>query len=164
MILHQTQMKCSQKASLGSFLCLSIVMVCITLVRAAGFDIGKVEDVTWDIYWVFMEACVACIMASIAVYRTVFDTSRSSRGTGRQRQGIPYSGQKRIVRRTRRWRNSPWEEVDADNSNPPNTSSAKLPQIPSFIRKNDRNSEATTVTQASLDHLVEVHKMHQISK
>lgn len=65
-------MKLRQKVSLGCFLCLSLVMVCIAFVRAVGFRIGDAEDITWDLYWIYMEACVACIMSSVAVMPAIF--------------------------------------------------------------------------------------------
>ena len=52
-------------------------MAIIALVRASGFNIdgtkhGKVYDFTWQIYWMYMEGCIACIMASVATFRSLF--------------------------------------------------------------------------------------------
>ena len=52
-------------------------MVCIALVRASGFRIGGAEDITWDLYWVYMEAGVACIMSSVAVMGAAFGITGS---------------------------------------------------------------------------------------
>lgn len=61
-------------------------MVCIAFVRAIGFRIGKAEDITWDLYWIYIEACVACIMSSVAVMRAIFGNpgSRSPKAFERE--------------------------------------------------------------------------------
>lgn len=61
-------------------------MVCIALVRVSGFRIKGAEDITWDLYWVYMEAGVACIMSSVAVMRTTFGVVPGSRSAPKARR------------------------------------------------------------------------------
>ena len=99
-LLHKTHMKLPQKVSLGCFLCLSLVMVCIALVRVSDFRIRGAEDITWDLYWVYMEAGVACIMSSVAVMRAALGIPGS-----RSRKPIKsewYSMRERMRRRNAR--------------------------------------------------------------
>ena len=104
-------MKLQQKVPLACFLCLSLGMVCIALVRAAGFRIGDAEDITWDLYWVFTEACVACIMSSVAVMRAIFGNPIS--GPPRPGERESYSMRELMARKMRRGpRRGFWWEVD----------------------------------------------------
>ena len=86
-------------------------MVCIALVRAAGFRIGDTEDITWDLYWVFTEACVACIMSSVAVMRAIFGNPIP--GPPRPVKRESYSMRELMARDMRRGpRRGFWWEVD----------------------------------------------------
>lgn len=43
----------------------------------SGYSIGgsehrKIFDVTWQVYWLYMEGCIACIMASVVAFRSLF--------------------------------------------------------------------------------------------
>ncbi|KUJ14098.1 uncharacterized protein LY89DRAFT_564565, partial [Mollisia scopiformis] len=74
LILRKSRTKLQQKFSLGIFLCLSFIMVIFALTRVGGLKRGDKVDVTWAIFWQFSEGCVACIMASIVPFRTLFVT------------------------------------------------------------------------------------------
>jgi hypothetical protein len=119
-------------------------MICVAFVRAAGFQIGGVADLTWSTYWVYMEACIACIMASITAMRTVFG-STGSRDPDPQRQRPSYSMRMLIMRKIRK---SGWDEVE-NTENLPEIPSATLSGMRTFIRRNHRTAGGTTVMQSA---------------
>lgn len=137
-LLRKTQMRLSQKVSLGGFLCLSLVMVCIAFVRAAGFRIGKAEDITWDLYWIYMEACIACIMASVTAMRTVFSEGGSKRS--KPRYDPSNTIKERMMRKIRA--KTPWVEVEGQEL--PNIPSATLTGMRTYIGGNDGKSMTET--------------------
>lgn len=71
-------MDTSQKLSLSAFLCLSLAMIIVTLIRFIGtltnknFRMHSGMSVIWPIYWHLLEGCVAVITASVIVIRSVF--------------------------------------------------------------------------------------------
>ena len=111
-------------------------MVCIAFVRAAGFRIGKAEDITWDLYWIYMEACIACIMASVTAMRTVFSEGSSRRS--KPRYDPSNTMKERMMRKIRA--KTPWVEVDGHEL--PNIPSATLTGMRTYIHGND--GKATT--------------------
>lgn len=64
----RVQIKIGQKLSLLFFLCLSFVMILITIIRGAGIKVTGIDaiDVVWEVYWQFIEAAVAIIMVCLA--------------------------------------------------------------------------------------------------
>ncbi len=66
-------MKKTQKLGLNLFLCLSIVMVLVSVTRMTGYRAHNYPlDATWLIFWLYIEACMATMMASISAFRTLF--------------------------------------------------------------------------------------------
>lgn len=72
LILKKTQMGLSRKLGLGAFLCLSVTMALIALVRFGGYRIQGTFDPVWQVFWQYVEACVAIIMGSATAFRTLF--------------------------------------------------------------------------------------------
>ncbi len=71
MVLHQSRIRASQKAALGVFLCLSLVMVIFSITRVSKISGASGVDVPWVFFWQFMEASVAVLMGSLTVFRTL---------------------------------------------------------------------------------------------
>lgn len=70
-------MKPRQQLGLGIFLCLSVTMTVIAIIRIGGYrfkgiGLGGSIDSTWAFFWLYLEACVAVIMASITAFRSLF--------------------------------------------------------------------------------------------
>jgi hypothetical protein len=59
------------KIGIGVFLCLSLFMLACSITRAAGTYYNGTLDTPWQVFWLHAEACVAVLMASITVYRSV---------------------------------------------------------------------------------------------
>ena len=75
-LLHKVRIKLRQKVGLGSFLCLSVVMIIIVIIR-----ISKIRDKQWEIwaiFWQQTEACFAILMLSTTAFRQLFICRHSS--------------------------------------------------------------------------------------
>lgn len=141
LVLNKTQMKLSRKVGLGMFLCLSVVMALIALVRVVGFRIQGKTDITWQHFWMYMEACVAIIMGSATAFRTLFlgDNSRKTP----ERKPL-HSFRLRLLRRYNSTSETPnWEKTNGGHL--PTVPSATLSGLRTFIHRHGRtNVEMTT--------------------
>ncbi|KAI1821134.1 hypothetical protein F4861DRAFT_485397 [Xylaria intraflava] len=70
-VLRRARMALLTKIGLGVFLCLSLVMIACSIIRAAGTYYGSILDSPWQVFWLHAEACIGVLMASITVYRSV---------------------------------------------------------------------------------------------
>lgn len=91
-ILRKTQMRPSEKLGVGVFLCLSVVMAVIAIIRISAYRVrgrsGSL-DVTWVFLWLYLQACIAIIMACLPAFRYLF-TRRGSRALDEdKRNGSP---------------------------------------------------------------------------
>lgn len=107
-VLYRAKMQTSQKLSLGVFLCLSLVMVCIAIIRASKIHGATSINVVWEFYWQYTETVVAVIMGSLTVIRNlhVHHANKSKKseynnaGTDASRDGTaPLSHRMRFLRR-----------------------------------------------------------------
>lgn len=90
LLLWSVKINLRRKFGLGSLLCLSIFAIIINIVRASGhkLDNGQ-DDVTWMLFWVEMEACVAVIANSMTAFRSLFAASTSRIKNSPQHEGKP---------------------------------------------------------------------------
>jgi hypothetical protein len=68
------------KLGFGVFLCLSLFMLCCSIIRAGGtyyYD-ELYQDTPWLVFWLHAEACIGVLMASITVYQSVLANSSGS--------------------------------------------------------------------------------------
>jgi hypothetical protein len=78
MILWLARLKISTKLGLGTFLCLSVFMMCCSITRASGTFYRGAMDYAWQEFWVHAEGCVAVIMGSITAFRLAIIGSKLS--------------------------------------------------------------------------------------
>ena len=73
-IVWKIRVSLKQRLALALSLCLSFVMIIVTIVRVSGLVINSVQsiDVIWEIYWQYVEAAVAVVMASLTAFRSLF--------------------------------------------------------------------------------------------
>lgn len=83
-ILRHVRIKLQQKLAIASFLCLSIVMVITALIRVLLSRWKGWGDLTLTYLLMYIEACIAVIMASLAAYRAVFVEHSKQRDSERQ--------------------------------------------------------------------------------
>lgn len=161
LILRKTQMKTSQKLSLGVFLCLSIVMAITALIRMSAYRIRDVLDFTWQTFWVWIEACISIILGSAAAFRALLVQGVSKKSNEKPR-GPSYSIHQRLLKRMKRSNDSSWEEMDGDAL--PQIPSAILTGVRTFIRGNNRTFGASTVMRSELEPMPEGRDEFQVPK
>jgi len=154
LVLRKTRMKLKQKFSLGIFLCLSFVMAIFALIRVGGLKRGSVVDNTWSLFWQYAEGCVACIMASITPFRTLF-VGPSTYSSHRKRKG-PSTSLRNLWRKPTKDSEEvgSWEEMRSNNPLP-KPPAALISGLRTFIRRNNRESGETTVLVTNTFQLAE---------
>lgn len=147
-VLYRARMRTSQKISLGIFLCLSLVMVILAIIRASKIHGAVSIDVVWAFFWQYMETVVAVIMGSLTVVRNLLVHQTKSNHNS---PAAPGDGQDRQAYRMRLLRRNKDQSID-------NSTRGQLPQVPAptltglrtFIRRHHRDpGQDTQVTQAS---------------
>lgn len=141
LLLRKAQMKDSQKLVLSAFLCLSVAMIMAAITRLSGYRLNGVLDLTWGIFWQYLEACIAVIMGSVTAFRAL-SHSRGSGAFEKGKKAAPYFSHERLLQRRKKHNDSGWEGLEHD----------RLPEIPSpmftgirtFIRRNNRHPGSTT--------------------
>jgi hypothetical protein len=71
-IICRIRVKWTQKIALAFSLCLTIVVVIVTIIRAAGMHHGEAFDYAWVIYWQIISAEVGLVMTSATAFRAFF--------------------------------------------------------------------------------------------
>ncbi|PVH84950.1 hypothetical protein DL98DRAFT_608996 [Cadophora sp. DSE1049] len=71
-LLWQIRVRFSQKIAISSSLCLTIVIIAVTIIRASGIRHGNSIDSVWETYWQVISAEVGLIMTSATAFRTFF--------------------------------------------------------------------------------------------
>ena len=94
LLLWRVRIKLQQKLALGLSLCLSIIMIITAIVQISGIHAPtNTIDVTWEIFWQLMEACIAVIMVSLTAFRSLF----VAHGSGAQSPPQKPSIRKRVL-------------------------------------------------------------------
>ena len=80
-LLWRVKLKIHQKIVIGVFLCLSVVMIIVAIIKVAGVKYYGSAELTWGALWQQIEACAAVSMISLTAFRSVFvsNSSTSSR-------------------------------------------------------------------------------------
>lgn len=173
LVLQKSQMKPKQKLGLGIFLCLSLVMILITIIRASNLP-NRNPLSTWQYMWLYLEACIATIMASITAFRTLFvqrnSADKKQKAAAAAAAVSPPSGsyyssvREKLLRKMGRWKRlgGGWEEMSSGERAGSDEGSAKggkdLPQVPSatmtgirtFIYRNGRTVDEDSVVRSGL--------------
>lgn len=77
-LLRKIRATLYQKLAMGLFMCLSIAMIIVAIIRGAIFynPQGNTRDGPLQAYLVFIEGCIAIIMVSLTAFRTLFNLKR----------------------------------------------------------------------------------------
>lgn len=152
-VLRKSLLNRSTKFGLAIFLCLSIFMAAVAIVRISGFYYKGLEDDIWEFFWQQTEGAVAVMMASITAFRTLFVKQKGD-DRAEMPEEVPNSHRfRRFLARFKALAQEQPEEKPTSKS-----STLKLPKVPSpvltglrtFIRKNNRNG-ASLPTLATQD-------------
>ena len=149
-LLQSSQIRGAQKVSLGVFLCLSIFMAIAAITRVAGYRLHGILDLTWQIFWQYMEACVAVIMGSSTAFRTLF-THSNSRVSDEEKHDVSSKMRKWLLRKTKSSRSSEPEQGEVDRGFLPEVPLATFNGIRSFIRKHNPSAVSAASMQSDSD-------------
>lgn len=139
-VLNKIQMELSRKIGLGAFLCLSVAMALIALVRIGGYRIKGQTDATWQVLWIHIEACITIIMGSATAFRTLF-VGENSRNPLEKKPS--YSIWLRLLRKNKPTdEKSDWE--DANGRHLPTVPAATLSGLRTFIHRHGRTRVGMT--------------------
>ena len=147
-------MRWTQKLILSVCFCLSVVMVTRTFIRVASLRVRSRVDLVWGNYWAYVEACTACIMASMSTFRTLFVKS-GSRVPKKKPRGQYYLTRKLLLRKSERFNRYNWEEMNIDHGSMPQIPSATLSGVRTYIHSNNCSAGATTAIAFAMDPLDE---------
>ncbi|KAF9734790.1 hypothetical protein PMIN06_000743 [Paraphaeosphaeria minitans] len=75
-ILRNVRLRLKQKFAIAMFLCLSVVMIATGITRMALSRFKGHDDYTSEYLILYLEACIAVLMACIAAFRSVFVETR----------------------------------------------------------------------------------------
>ena len=121
-VLWQIRINTNQKFGVGVWLCLSIVMVLVAIVRIAGIKLTNGEvDIVWLAFWQQQEASISVIMVSVSAFRSLF---KESVGPPAPQRPLKYSAGHWRKKLVRRGIGSRYEFYNKQRS-------MELPQIPS---------------------------------
>lgn len=84
-ILRQVQVPLRTKFFLGLSLCLSAVIGVVVITQVSGLHVPHTStiDIVWEIFWQFMESCVAIIVVCVAAFRSFFIQHRRNQSPPR---------------------------------------------------------------------------------
>lgn len=140
-ILRRAKIKNRQKVALSFFLCLSIVMIVIAIVRISRITHSGILDSVWQGFWQTLEPCIALLMSSITAFRTIF-VSQEMRERDRKRWAGPsYSWIQRAKQRKANKEGDMWN-YDHQLLSVPQATFVKLT---SFMRHHATIGESTTL-------------------
>lgn len=148
LILRKAKIKLRQKLVMGLFLCLSFAMVVVALTRISEYRLSEL-DIVWQLFWMYMEACIALIMASLKTFRTAFVTIAHKKKE-EEKKGKPSSfiRQRLMARLNRRSR---MKELEKNENNLPAIPGATLTGMRTFIQQNNHSVDGTRSEYNRLD-------------
>lgn len=144
-----------KRLGLCVFLCLSMVMITIAITRSLGYlPQGALIKVTWQYLWLYLEASIAIIMASITAFSAFLLTKDYKAPKQKERdQRPPYPFSEGLLQK-KAWRNRlEWEERDGEHL--PHVPSATLTGMHTFIHQQGCSTEATETVQSTPDYFFE---------
>ncbi|KAL8683839.1 MAG: hypothetical protein Q9186_000182 [Xanthomendoza sp. 1 TL-2023] len=101
-LIWKIQLKWRQKVPLVLSLCLTGVMILVTITRVAGIEVDGQIDSVWESYFLIVAAEVGILLASVSTYRAFFVSQRRG-GINKTRKTISdpghwYSSKKKLNR------------------------------------------------------------------
>ncbi|MCJ1269362.1 hypothetical protein MMC22_009254 [Lobaria immixta] len=135
LLLWKAKIKRSQKIFVGIFLCLSIGMIVIAIVRLSGLRVlDRYVDVQWEVFWLEIEANVAVIMVSITAFRSLLGLKALKSRKEKERVWYLYRRRLPFSKGDKTW------ESQLNGHRLPSIPGATLTGIRTFIR-GDRESK-----------------------
>ena len=149
-LLWKVRISLRQKIGLAFSLCLSGVMIIVTIVRIAGIKQGGSGsvDIVWLAFWQQQECSIAVLMVSVSAFRSLFVQS-PAQPPMRQARSSPSEKRRRFLRR----RPDPDLYDTHETNGLPQIPSATLTGITTVIGANRQPDEAPYPDQQYPSHL-----------
>jgi hypothetical protein len=144
-----------QKAALGVFLCLSLVMVAFSITRVSHIRGASGVDVPWVFFWQFAEASVAVLMGSLTAFRTLLVAEREKRWSPSPAGASPGQGGAKVGvfntfrQRVRLLGKSRSDLESQDEGGLPEIPGPMMTGLRTYIRRHKRDSGVKTNVMVS---------------
>lgn len=151
-LLWNVKIKRSQKLLLGLFLCLSICMIIIAIVRVSGLHLGsnKSIDVLWQVFFQQVEASISVITVSLTAFRVLLGMKARH---SREKKAQAWYSYRRIALLKNGNKHS---EPELNGGQLPSIPSATLTGMRTFIRGNRYSKNAPADLMTSGDGKMQV--------
>lgn len=140
-ILRRTKIKKGPKFALSFFLCLSIVMIAIAIVRISRITHSGMVDPVWQGFWQNLEPCIALLMASITAFRSIFVSHKVRERDRKRRAALSYSRIQRAKQRKANTENDMWNH----DHQLPSVPQATFVKLKRFMSQRATIEESTTL-------------------
>lgn len=125
---------------MGVFLCLSLAMIVVALTRISEYRLLEL-DLVWQLFWIYMEACIALIMASLKTFRTAFVTITHKKNEEKKKAKPSSFIRQRLMARLNR--RSRMKELEKNENDLPAIPRATLTGMRTFIHGNNHSVDET---------------------
>jgi hypothetical protein len=71
-VIWKIRVRWQQKFILTCSLCLTVIMIILSVVRVCGLVAGNMVDTIWETYWQFLSAEVGVFLAAAVSFRSLF--------------------------------------------------------------------------------------------
>ncbi|KAL8791318.1 MAG: hypothetical protein Q9195_005937 [Heterodermia aff. obscurata] len=182
-LLWRVKIRLQQKIILSTFLCLSVCMFAICLVRMMGFSIhgntsaividlarmrgmaidrntGATVDPQWTVFWQLVEASVAVTVVSLTAFRSLYNMKTQQEQKNKKRHELWLSSyRKRLISRKKMRRVDEFgDTVQDEHYSLPNIPGATLTGMRTFI--GDMTTKSTQVLSTH-GYLISLNEVHQ---
>ncbi|KAL8898723.1 MAG: hypothetical protein Q9207_006553 [Kuettlingeria erythrocarpa] len=171
-LIWKIQIRWTQKVPLVLSLCLTAVIILVTITRVAGIKRAGAIDTVWESYFLIVAAEVGIILASVSTYRTLFVSHRRGTadkmiGKGARDQRSPSSPVKGLLKRA--FLSSPWRSKVKEGQSTPDEEKGQsdegfdteggLPEIPrahvmtgvrTFINARGKGTDVSNVMESRM--------------
>ncbi|KAI4184917.1 MAG: hypothetical protein LQ346_006018 [Caloplaca aetnensis] len=168
-LIWKIQIRWTQKVPLVLSLCLTAVIILVTITRIAGIKRAGAIDSVWESYFLIVGAEVGIILASVSTYRTLFVSHRKATfdkvGKRARDQQSPSSPVKGLFKRV--FLSSPWRSKVKEGQSTPDEEKGQhhdsfdtegLPEIPrahmtgvrTFINARGKGTDGSNVMESRM--------------
>ena len=84
-LLWKVKISLRQRIGIGSFLCLSLIMIIIAVIRISRVHASDFQ--IWALFWQHLEACIAVLMLSLTAVRTLYVPAKKTQEQQRNKMG-----------------------------------------------------------------------------
>ena len=107
-LLWKVKISLRQRIGIGSFLCLSLIMIIIAVIRISRVHASDFE--IWAPFWQQLEACIAVLMLSLTAVRTLYVPAKKYQD--QQKNKTSYSRSKHLWPSSKKLRDEPYIQLD----------------------------------------------------